>query len=55
MNNLKFNEEEFKQKLIKGLDLTFKRLLEAKRITDGTFVFSENGKIIKIKARDIKD
>jgi sulfur carrier protein ThiS len=55
MNNPKFNEAEFKQKLIKGLDLTFKKLLAAKRLTDGTFVFSQNGKIVKIKARDIKD
>jgi hypothetical protein len=55
MNNPKFNEKDFKQKLIIGLDLTWKKLLEAKRKTDGEFVFSQNGKIVKIKARDIKE
>ena len=55
MDNTTFNQKEFKQKLIKGLDLTWEKLLEAKRKIDGEFVFSQKGKIVKIKARDIKD
>ncbi len=43
---------ELSEKIIKGLELTFERLLAAKRKEDGEFVFSENGKIIRIKARD---
>ncbi len=47
--------QELKEKILKGLDLTFKKLLKSKRQTDGTFVFSEDGKIKKIKATDMKD
>jgi hypothetical protein len=53
----KDNQEnaEIREKIMKGLDLTFKKLLKSKRQTDGTFVFSENGVIKKIKAVDMKD
>ena len=44
--------QELFDKITKGLELTFERLLAAKRKEDGEFVFSENGKIIRIKARD---
>ena len=47
--------QKLKEKILKGLDLTFKKLVKTKRQTDGVFVFSENGKIIKVKARDMKD
>jgi hypothetical protein len=46
---------ELKEKIRLGLDLTFKKLVQSKRQSDGEFVFFENGKIVKIKARDIKD
>lgn len=55
MNSPEFNTTEFKDKIKKGFDLAFKKLVEAKRLTDGSLVFSKNGKIVKIKARDIKD
>ncbi len=55
MNNSVINTNDFKEKFIKGLELSFKKLLASKRLTDGTLVFSKNGKIVKIKARDIKD
>ena len=55
MENSDLNNEELLKKIEKGLDLTFKKLLKSKRQTDGVFVFSENGKIIKVKARDMKD
>jgi hypothetical protein len=55
MNNPAIETNDFKEKFIKGLELTFKKLLAAKRLTDGSFVFSKDGKIVKIKARDIKD
>lgn len=41
-----------KTRLKKGLDLSFKKLLETKKKNDGVLVFSRNGKIVKIKARD---
>ncbi|WP_316765359.1 hypothetical protein [Pedobacter frigiditerrae] len=42
------------QKISEGMDLTFKKLVAYKKKNDGVFVFSENGKIIKVKAKDIK-
>ncbi len=55
MTNNNFSNNELTELIKKGLDLTFKKLLESKRQTDGYFVFSENGVIKKIKARDMKD
>ena len=52
-NNL--NNAELREQIKKGLDLTFKKLLKAKRQTNGIFVFSENGRIKKIKASDITE
>ena len=42
------------QKISEGLELTFKKLVAFKKKNDGVFVFSENGKIITVKAKDIK-
>jgi hypothetical protein len=49
------SNDELRNKIKKGLDLTFKKLLKSKRQTDGYLVFSEKGKIIKVKARDIPE
>lgn len=49
------NNKELKEKILKGLDLTFKKLLKAKRQTGGVFVFSENGIIKKVKAEDVEE
>jgi len=49
------NYTGLREKIKEGLDLTFKKLLEEKRKNDQEFVFSENGKIVSIKARDMKD
>lgn len=46
--------QELKGKILKGLDLTFKKLLKSKRQVGGTFVFSKDGKIKKVKATDMK-
>ena len=45
---------ELTEKIKRGLDLTFKRLLETKRKNDQYFIFSENGVIKKVRARDMK-
>ena len=42
-------------KIMLGANLAYKRLLEKARINDETLVFSKDGKIVHIKARDIKD
>jgi hypothetical protein len=51
----KKNAAELKEKIRIGLDLTFKKLVQSKRESNSELVFFENGKIVKIKARDIKD
>jgi hypothetical protein len=54
-NHHKKNAAELKEKIRIGLDLTFKKLVQSKRESNSELVFFENGKIVKIKARDIKD
>ena len=49
------DNSELREQIKKGLDLAFQKLLKSKSQTDGFLVFSENGKIIKIKATDIID
>lgn len=49
------NNSEIRERVKKGLDLTFKKLLKSKRQTDGVFVLSENGSIKKVKASDLSD
>lgn len=55
ITSAKIDNTEIREKIMNGLDLTFKKLLEEKRKNDQEFVFSENGKIVTIKARDMKD
>jgi hypothetical protein len=44
---------ELRDKLIAGTKLAFKRLVEKAKLNDEFLVFSENGKVIKVKARSI--
>jgi hypothetical protein len=43
-----------RDKIIKGLELTHKRLIQSKKERNLDLVISENGKIIRIHARDLK-
>ena len=45
---------ELRDKLIAGTKLAFDRLVEKAKATDDYLIFSENGKVIKVKARSIK-
>ncbi len=40
-------------KIIEGLKLAYNRLLEQKQKEDGELIFSHEGKIVKVKARDL--
>lgn len=53
MNNDK--TKDLHDKIIQGLDLTFKKLLLSKQKEDGEFIFSENGEIVRIKAKEMKN
>ncbi|CAN5371754.1 hypothetical protein BH11BAC3_BH11BAC3_31790 [soil metagenome] len=53
MKNVILENADIKERVKKGLDLTFEKLLKTKKQTNGIFVFSENGIIKKVKAADI--
>ena len=41
-------------KITKGVKLSIERLIERTKKEDGELVISENGKVVRVKARDIK-
>jgi hypothetical protein len=45
---------ELRDKIVAGVELAFKRLVEKAKANDDYLVFSENGKVIKVRARDLK-
>lgn len=50
----KENVKDLWAKTTKGLDLAYNRLLASKQQDDAEFVISRNGKIVKVKARELK-
>ena len=55
--NQKMNKAETDQlldKITEGVKLSIRRLIERTKKEDGELVFSENGKIVRVKARDLK-
>ncbi len=53
MKNADFKKGSFTKKISTGLTLSFERLVETKKITNAKLAFSQNGKIVKVNARDI--
>jgi|1048.fasta_scaffold12373_1 hypothetical protein len=51
-NNSHQIDEEFKDKVLKGLELSFQKLLEFKKQKNSPLVVMRNGKIVKIMAED---
>ena len=43
--------EDIRAKIIKGLEKTYEKLIQTKIKDDSVLVFSENGKIVKIKPK----
>lgn len=51
------NEEqviEMRDKILKGIELAHRRLIIQKQKEDGVLVIYRDGKIVKVKARDIR-
>ena len=48
-----FNPDIIREKILKGLEISFERLVKEKAKNDEELVFSENGEIVRIKAKDI--
>ena len=53
MSNAEKDLIDLKNKIDKGLKLSFQKLLKEKKANNGSFVFSKNGKIVTVKASDI--
>jgi hypothetical protein len=51
-NNLLQVNDEFTDKVLKGLELSFQKLLEFKKQKNSPLVVVRNGKILKIMAED---
>ena len=49
----KDNVQDLRAKIIQGLELAYIRLLSSKQKDDADLVISRNGKIIKVKAREL--
>lgn len=55
-NNIKMNIEKVKdlrEKIMKGLDLTYERLIASKLKDNSDLAISRNGKVVRVKAKDI--
>lgn len=47
------NDNNIRAKIIKGLKLTHKRLIQSKKKHNLDLVISENGKIIRVRGEDL--
>ena len=46
--------DQLAQKITEGVQLAIKRLIERTKKEDGELVVSRDGKIVRVKARDLK-
>jgi hypothetical protein len=56
-NNQTMTKEEVKEmrtKILQGIELSYNRLLSSKKKENGELVISKNGKIIEVKAKDLR-
>jgi hypothetical protein len=44
-----------REKILKGIEIAFDKLVQKKIRENGELVFSENGEIIVVKAKDLKN
>lgn len=49
----KENVKDLRDKIIKGLELSYTRLLISKQKEDAELVISRNGKIVRVKAKEL--
>ena len=45
--------DDIHRKIIKGLEVTRKNLIREKKKNNGTLVYYKDGKIVKVKAKDL--
>lgn len=46
--------KSLRAKILKGIDLSYNKLLVATQKDDGELVVSKDGKVVRVKARDLK-
>jgi len=44
---------KIKEKILKGIELAFQKLIERKAREDGELIYDDNGKIVRVKARSL--
>jgi len=49
------NELALRSKLLVGLNISYSRLIEQKQREDGNLIFTQDGKIVKVKARNLSN
>ncbi len=47
------NIKELRSKILEGLELAYQKLIISKAKEDKELIFSENGKIIKVRAKEL--
>ncbi|MCK4922208.1 MAG: hypothetical protein KAS71_14245 [Bacteroidales bacterium] len=45
-------DNDIREKIIKGLDLTIRKLIKSKKERNLDFVISDKGKVIRLRAKD---
>ena len=48
-----FDTDILREKILKGIQISFEKLVKEKARDDEELIFSENGQIVRIKAKDI--
>jgi len=48
-----FDTDSIGEKILKGLQISFEKLVKEKAKNDKDLIFEENGEIVRIKAKDI--
>lgn len=46
--------KELRKKILNGLNLSYRKLLEAKKQQNGTIVVSEGGKVVMLDAKKVR-
>jgi hypothetical protein len=45
--------KDLRSKILQGIDLAYRKLLASKQKEDGELVISRNGKVVRVKAKDL--
>ena len=53
MNKDKLDITDLRSKILKGIDLAVERLIRKKQKEDGELVFSHNGQVVVVKAKEL--